>query len=245
MSFKINQMNCKNKASRQILYKAFTDTIPVMTGYIVLGMGFGILLRTRGYGIGWALGMSLFIYAGSMQYLTIDLLTGGVSLVAAALTTLLVNARHLFYGISMVDCYKNIGRKKPYLIFALTDETYSLVCGEKPLQEKEKGEYYFLVSLLNQIYWVTVSGVTIFLRFLPFWIFGGDKKTPKVITYLGEVLPYAIMGMLVVYCLRGVSFLQKPFGIPQLLAVALVAILHYWRRNTLLSILGELYSICF
>lgn len=157
MSFKINQMNCKNKASRQILYKAFTDTIPVMTGYIVLGMGFGILLRTRGYGIGWALGMSLFIYAGSMQYLTIDLLTGGVSLVAAALTTLLVNARHLFYGISMVDRYKNIGRKKPYLIFALTDETYSLVCGEKPLQEKEKGEYYFLVSLLNQIYWVTGS----------------------------------------------------------------------------------------
>ncbi|MBQ9989985.1 MAG: AzlC family ABC transporter permease [Lachnospiraceae bacterium] len=150
-------MNSKQIFSKKLLYRAIKDTIPVMTGYIVLGMGFGILLRTKGYGIGWTLGMSLFIYAGSMQYLTIDLLTGGVSLVAAALTTLLVNARHLFYGISMVDRYKNTGRKKPYLIFALTDETYSLVCGESTLQEKERTAYYFLVSLLNQIYWVTGS----------------------------------------------------------------------------------------
>ncbi|MBQ9989986.1 MAG: AzlD domain-containing protein [Lachnospiraceae bacterium] len=84
----------------------------------------------------------------------------------------------------------------------------------------------------------TVSGVTILLRFLPFWIFGGNRKTPKVITYLGEVLPYAIMGMLVVYCLRGISFFLTPFGIPEFLAVALVVILHWWKRNTLLSILG-------
>ena len=106
--------------SKKILFKAFRDTIPVMTGYLVLSMGFGILLKTKGYGGWWALGMSLFIYAGSMQYLTIDLLSGGASLVAAALTALLVNARHLFYGISMVDQYKDTGKKKPYLIFALT-----------------------------------------------------------------------------------------------------------------------------
>lgn len=97
--------------SKKILFKAFRDTIPVMTGYLVLSMGFGILLKTKGYGGWWALGMSLFIYAGSMQYLTIDLLSGGASLVAAALTALLVNARHLFYGISMVDQYKDTGKK--------------------------------------------------------------------------------------------------------------------------------------
>lgn len=141
----------KQTNRRELLRKAFRDTIPVMTGYLVLGMGFGILLKTKGYGVGWSLIMSLFIYAGSMQYLTIDLLTGSASLMAAALTTLFVNARHLFYGISMIDRYKKAGKTKPYLIFALTDETYSLVCrgGER--------EYCFWVSLLNQIYWVTGS----------------------------------------------------------------------------------------
>lgn len=91
-----------------------------MTGYLVLAIGFGILLKTKGYGLGWAITMSGFIYAGSMQYLTIDLLCGGVSLVTTAVTTLMVNARHLFYGISMVERYKDTGKKKPYLIFALT-----------------------------------------------------------------------------------------------------------------------------
>lgn len=136
---------------------AFLATTPVMAGYIVLGMGFGIIMKTRGYGLGWSLAMSVFIYAGSMQYLAIDLLTGGASLITAALTTLMVNARHLFYGISMVDRYKEAGKKKPYLIFALTDETYSLVCGDIPDEVSDRHLYYFLVSLMDQIYWVTGS----------------------------------------------------------------------------------------
>lgn len=137
---------------QQDLKKAARDSLPVLAGYIVLGMGFGILLSTKGYGVLWALAMSALIYAGSMQYLAIDLLAGGASLLSAALTTLLVNARHLFYGISMVDRYKGAGRKKPYLIFALTDETYSLVCNTEGSHC-----YCFLVSLLNQIYWVAGS----------------------------------------------------------------------------------------
>ncbi len=90
-----------------------------------------------------------------------------------------------------------------------------------------------------------VAGVTILLRFLPFWLFGGGKETPPVIRYLGKALPYAIMGMLVVYCLRGVSFLQAPYGLPQLLAVLLVVLLHCWKRNTLLSILGGTFLYMF
>ena len=85
--------------------KAFVDTIPVMTGYIVLGIGFGIVLETKGYGVGWAFAMSFFIYAGSLQFVAIDLLTGGAGLLTTALTSLMVNARHLFYGISMIDKY--------------------------------------------------------------------------------------------------------------------------------------------
>jgi len=90
-----------------------------------------------------------------------------------------------------------------------------------------------------------VAGVTILLRFLPFWLFGGGKETPQVIRYLGKALPYAIMGMLVVYCLRGVSFLQASYGFPQLLAVLLVVLLHCWKRNTLLSILGGTFLYMF
>lgn len=126
------------------------DTSPVIAGYIILGIGFGMLMSTNGFGLIFSVFMSLFIYAGSMQYVAVGLFTGGVSYLAVVLTTIAVNARHLFYGISMIKRYKNAGLKKPYLIFALTDETYSLVCdGEKD------NEYCFWVSLFNQIYWVT------------------------------------------------------------------------------------------
>jgi len=137
------------------LKQAFVASLPVMAGYVFLGMGFGIVLNSKGYGVLWALAMSVFIYAGSMQYVAIDLISGGAGLIVTALTTLAVNARHLFYGISMVNKYKNVP-KKPILIFTLTDETYSLVCREnKDVENKEN--YYFWVSLFNYSYWVTGS----------------------------------------------------------------------------------------
>lgn len=136
---------------------AFLKTLPVMAGYLVLGFGFGILLEDNGYGFWWALAMSGFIYAGSMQYVTISLMTSGASLISAALTTLMVNARHLFYGISMVDKYKNAGKKKPYLMFALTDETYSLVCNGECPEGMDSHSYYFWISLFNQCYWIIGS----------------------------------------------------------------------------------------
>lgn len=135
--------------------RAFLSTLPVLTGYIVLGIGFGVVLRSRGYGVLWALCMSVFIYAGSMQFVAIDLLTGGAGMIATALTTLAVNARHLFYGISMVDRYKG---KHPILPFTLTDETYSLVCGNLPGEtEAEKDRFCLLVSLMDYSYWVSGS----------------------------------------------------------------------------------------
>lgn len=148
----------KDNSKTKNIKKAFVDTIPVMTGYIVLGIGFGIVLETKGYGVGWAFASSLLVYAGSLQFVMINLLTGGASLITTALTALMVNARHLFYGISMIDRYKGAGKKKPYMIFALTDETYSLVC-QDPVSEdmSEKHRYYFLVSLFDQCYWVTGS----------------------------------------------------------------------------------------
>ena len=142
---------------QNIIQQAFIKSLPVMAGYVVLGIGFGILLRGAGYGVLWAFAMSAFIYAGSMQYVGVSLLTGGASILTTALTTFMVNARHLFYSISMVDRYKDAGKYKPYMIFALTDETYSLLSdGEDPFKNEEAlNNYRFWVSLFDQSYWVT------------------------------------------------------------------------------------------
>ena len=142
---------------KKAIQTAFADTLPVMTGYLFLGFGFGILLNEKGYGVLWSLAMSLFIYAGSLQYVAVSLLTGGASLLTTALTTLMINARHIFYGISMVDAYKGAGKKKPYLIFALTDETFSLVSRNQVPEGISRHGYCFLVSLFDQIYWVAGS----------------------------------------------------------------------------------------
>ena len=132
---------------------AFLDTVPVMTGYVFLGFGFGILMHQNGFGVLWAAAMSLFIYAGSMQYVAVPLLASGAGLLTAALTAFVVNARHLFYGISMVERYKG-APKKPYLIFALTDETYSLVSQIQESDDASRHGYCFLVSLFDHCYWV-------------------------------------------------------------------------------------------
>ena len=136
------------------VWSAFLDTVPVMTGYVFLGFGFGILMYQQGFGAPWALAMSILIYAGSMQYVAVGLLTGGAGLLTTALTTLVVNARHLFYGISMVDAYKGAGKKKPYMIFALTDETYSLVSREQFPEGISRHGYCLLVSLFDHLYWI-------------------------------------------------------------------------------------------
>ena len=153
---------------------AFQASLPVMAGYIVLGMGFGVLLADQGYHWIWALLMSATIYAGSMQYVGVELLARGAGIAAAALTTLMVNARHLFYGISMIDAYKDTGKKKPYLIFSLTDETYSLVSRPVIPEGTGKATYCFLVSLLDQCYWVLGSAIGTMLGNLPLDFTGID-----------------------------------------------------------------------
>ena len=156
------------KGRAETVTKALYKSVPVMAGYIVLGIGFGILLRDAGYGVVWALLMSLFIYAGSMQYVGVGLLTGGASVLTTVITTIMVNARHLFYSISMIDKYRDAGAYKPYLIFALTDETYSLLCDDASAVT-DINYYRFLVSLFNHCYWVTGTVIgSILGKVLPF-----------------------------------------------------------------------------
>ncbi len=136
---------------------AFPKTLPVMAGYLVLGFGFGLLLESKGYNFIWAFIMSLFIYAGSMQYVAVDLLTSGAGLAASAVMTLMINARHLFYGISMLVRYRDVGKVKPYLIFSLTDETYSLVSTDDLPENIDRSLFYLFISSLDQSYWVLGS----------------------------------------------------------------------------------------
>ena len=156
--------------------KAFYMSIPVMAGYLVLGTGFGILMDKAGYGVLWSFAMSMLIFAGSMQYVGIGLLTGGASIITTFITTIMVNARHLFYSISMIGRYKDAGKYKPYLIFALTDETYSILSNDNTEFEDpdDLNRYRFYLTLFNQSYWVAGS------------VFG---------SLIGDVLPFSTEGI--------------------------------------------------
>jgi 4-azaleucine resistance transporter AzlC len=146
-------MNTKAAA----LKAAFPLTIPVLTGYLVLGAAYGILMNSKGFSLVWIAIASIFIYAGSMQFLSVALLAAGFDPIGAFLMTIAVNARHLFYGISMLKQYRGIGRLKPYLIFSLTDETFSILCSVTPPQNVDKKWFYFFISILDHLYWIVGS----------------------------------------------------------------------------------------
>lgn len=139
----------------QKLWKqALLKTLPILAGYLVLGIGFGVILTAKGIHPLWAGIMSIFIYGGTMQYVAVELFAAEAPMLTIILTAMLVNARHLFYGLSMIEKYQGAGLVKPFLIFFLSDETYSLVASDhSPMGEKERIRYYFLLSFLDYFYW--------------------------------------------------------------------------------------------
>ncbi len=141
----------KKKAFRA----AFPHTLPIAVGFLFLGMSYGFLMRSKGFSFLYPLFMSLFIFAGSMEFVTVDLLLSAFNPLYAFFLTLMVNARHLFYGISMLGKYKNVGWKKFYLIFGMCDESFTINCAVTPPEGINKGWFMFFVTLLNQTYWVT------------------------------------------------------------------------------------------
>ena len=138
---------------------AFPYTIPIGIGFLFLGMSYGFMMQSKGFSVWYPFFMSMFIFAGSMEFVTANLLLSAFSPVAAFFLALMVNARHLFYGLSMLDKYKNLGPKKYYLIYAMCDETFSVNYTAKIPENVDRGWFYFFVTLLNQLYWV--SGATI------------------------------------------------------------------------------------
>lgn len=139
---------------KKALYAAFPHTLPILMGYLFLGAAFGVLLAESGFSPIWALGMSVMIYAGSGQFAAIGLMTSPFSPVSSVLLTLMINARHLFYGLSMLRPFQKMGKRKPYMIFSLTDETYSLLCSAEPPEGVEESWFFFFIALLDHLYWI-------------------------------------------------------------------------------------------
>ena len=133
---------------------ALPHTIPIAVGFLFLGMSYGFLMRSKGFSVWYPMFMSLFIFAGSMEFVTVNLLLSAFQPVYGFLLALMVNARHLFYGISMLDQYRNVGWKKFYLIYGMCDESFTVNCSVTPLPEVDRGWFMFFVTLLNQVYWV-------------------------------------------------------------------------------------------
>lgn len=133
---------------------AFPYTLPICVGFLFLGMSYGFMMRSKGFSFLYPLFMSIFIFAGSMEFVTVNLLLSAFHPLSAFFLALMVNARHLFYGISMLGKYKNVGWKKFYLIYGMCDETFSVNCTAKIPEDVDKGWFMFFVTLLNQIYWV-------------------------------------------------------------------------------------------
>lgn len=149
--------------------KAFPYTIPVLTGYLFIGIAFGVMYAEKGYSFLWAILMSLLVYAGSGQYLAVNFFTPGISFVQVIFMTLMVNIRHIFYGISLLDKFNQMGKKRWYMIFGLTDETYSLLCTTKVPEGVEEEKFLFAISIMNQSYWVIGSAIGgLAGSFLPF-----------------------------------------------------------------------------
>jgi len=153
------KMKNKEQTTRKAVLKAFRaafpKTIPIFAGFWFLGISYGVLMKVQGFSFLYPLFMSLTIFGGSLEFVTVSMLLSAFAPLQTLLATLMIQSRHLFYGISMLDKYKGTGWKKPYLIFGLCDESFSINCTAEIPKDVDKGWFMFFVTALNQFYWVT------------------------------------------------------------------------------------------
>ena len=207
-------------------------TIPVMCGYLFLGAAFGATLAQAGFGPVWALMMSGLVYAGSLQFVMVPMMAAGASLVTVAMTALMVNARHIFYGVSFIDRFRRMGVLRPYMVCSLTDETYSVFCG---LQGEESDGVMLRVALYDHLYWITGSVVGAALaQQLPFDLTGIDFAMTALFIVIAteralsreDRLPLMLGGVCAVSCLLLLGpdkFLAPALALTAVLLVALDA----------------------
>ena len=221
---------------KKALKAAFPHTNPVMTGYIVLGAAYGILMNSKGYGLIWALLMSLIVYAGSAQYAAITFLTSVFNPIYAFFLTLMVNARHIFYGLSLMNKIKSTGKLKPFIIYWLSDETFSVLCASESPEGVNRSWFMFFIGLLDYLYW---SAGTIIGSLLGNVIAFNTKGLDFALTALFVVIflsqwksqknhQPAITGVLcTLVCL--IVFGQNNFVIPSMIGI--ISVLTLMRNN--------------
>ncbi len=216
------------------LKAAFPVTIPVMMGYLFIGVAFGMLMAGKGFSFIWSAVMSLFVYAGSMQFVASNFLAGSASWFSIALITVMVNVRHVFYGLSMLQRFQNMGGKKPYMIFSLTDETFSLLCSAKAPRGVDPNWFLFFIALLDQFYWVAGSVLGGLIGSLvPFSTKGIDFAMTALFTVIfteqwqscKKHLPAAAGVLASVLCL--LLFGASNFTIPAMIAIVLILTAYY------------------
>ncbi len=194
---------------------AFPYTIPVLTGYLFIGLAFGVMFQEKGYNVFWAVFMSIVVYAGSGQYLAVNFFAPGVGFLNVIFMTFMVNVRHIFYGLSLLEKFAKTGKKRPYMIFSLTDETYSLLCTTKIPEGVREDQFLFAIALLDHLYWIAGSAIgAIAGAVIPFnaegidfamtalfivifveqWLAGG-KRIPAVIGVVSTIALRLVFGI--------------------------------------------------
>ena len=181
-------MQNKRKVLKKALYAAFPNTIPILAGFLFLGMTYGIYMNVSGFSFWYPMLMSVTIFAGSIEFVTVNMLLGAFDPLQAFAMTLMINARHLFYGISMLDKFRGMGWKKFYLIFGMCDETFSINYTADIPEDVDRGWFMFFVTLLNHLYWF--SGATL----------GGNFGS--LINFSTEGLEFVMVAMFVVIFLE-------------------------------------------
>jgi len=193
---------------KEAFQKAFPYTIPVLTGYVFIGIAFGVMFAEKGYSFLWAMFMSLMVYAGSGQYLAVNFFVPGISFLQVIFLTLMVNIRHVFYGISLLEKFNSMGKKRWYMIFGLTDETYSLLCTTKTPKGVDEEKFLFAISIMNQSYWILGSAI------------GGIAGA--LIPFNSEGIDFAMTSLFVVIFVE--QWFDKKNRIPEIIGVAIAVI---------------------
>lgn len=208
-------MGPKRKDGYAVAFRAaFPYTIPVFTGYLFIGTAFGVMFQEKGYNFLWAVFMSMVVYAGSGQYLAVNFFAPQVGFLDIIFMTFMVNVRHIFYGLSLLEKFGRIGKKRLYMIFSLTDETYSLLCTTKVPKGVPEDKFLFAIALLDQFYWVLGSAIgalagalipfdakgidfamtaLFIVIFVEQWL-SGTKRIPAVIGVVSTVLFRMLFG---------------------------------------------------
>ena len=196
------------KQYKQAFKRAFPYTIPVLTGYLFIGTAFGVMYAEKGYSFLWAILMSLLVYAGSGQYLAVNFFVPGISFLQVIFLTFMVNVRHVFYGISLVERFNRFGKSRWYMIFGLTDETYSLLCTTKVPKDVDEEKFLLAITILDHSYWTLGSAI------------GAIAGT--VLPISSEGIDFAMTALFVVVFIE--QWMEKKNRIPEIIGVAVAFI---------------------